>query len=177
MTDPFYDGKDPDFGSVYPEGHVPGEDHEPVHKDKRPRPKGIGAALHGPALRWLNETYPGSWWAKGEGYRYVGGNYVKSDFAGFGDFIGCVEGRMVVVQVTTLADVGPHLVKYTSARSTHGPNKTPIGTLLRGYLRSGGQFVILGFAKEKNRWECTPTHVTEDTLNEVCSRAKGRQTA
>jgi hypothetical protein len=162
MTDPFDDGKDTDFGSVYPEGHVPGEDHVPIHKDNRDRPKAMGAALHGPAERWAQDRFPGCAWGKLEGYRYVGGRYVKTDFEGFADFQLSHEGRRVFVQVTTQSSVSAHMTKYRTGR--WGTNGKPIRDYIRKWLNVGDMFVILGFEKVGSRWVANETWVTSDML-------------
>lgn len=162
--DHFYDGRDADFGSPYPEGYEPGAEHEPKHKTKRDRPKGLGAALHGPAERWANERFPNCAWGKLEGYRYVGGHYVKTDFEGFADFqLSTLDRRKVFVQVTTQAQVSAHLTKYRTGK--WGSNKKPIRDYIRKWLAVGDEFVILGFEKVGSRWVAHETWVTSEMLN------------
>lgn len=178
--DPFDDGRDVDFGSEYPEGYEPGADHEPKHKTKRESKTGPkrGADLHKPFHRLANERFPGCFIGKLEGYRYAGGNYVKSDFCGFGDFlIQAKWGVQYIVQVTTESDVDAHLVKYTSASKTFGPNKTPIGKLLREFLQAGGRFYIVGMYKGKKEWKANWHFITEKEMDECAGRSRGRVTA
>ena len=162
--DHFDDGRDADFGSEWPEGYEPGAEHEPKHKTKKDRPKGLGAALHGPAERWAQDRFPNCAWGKLEGYRYVGGHYVKTDFEGFADFqLSTPDRRKVFVQVTTQAQVSAHLTKYRTGK--WGTNGKPIRHYIRKWLNVGDEFVILGFEKVGSRWVATQTWVTSEMLN------------
>jgi hypothetical protein len=162
----------PDFGSEWPEGYDKLKEHTPKHKDKTSRPKGRGADLHKPAEKWFRELYPHGAWGPLYGYRYAGGRYISSDFCGFGDFLGVIDGQTMIVQVTTLADVGAHLRKYSNPKNTW--KERPICDYIHEFLSAGTWFVILGFYKEEGSryWSVKETNVTKELLAEYAARIR-----
>lgn len=145
--------------------------------------KGTGSPFHARehyprVIKLLQQRHPGWYLPVDRKLVLHSGMIVDQDWGGFMDICGfetAENGRGIGCNVTTAKSMAAHLRDWTSSTNTYGQGKTPVLTLLRGFLACGCLMYLAGSEQEGgkgSRWNYRIELVTEEILEKVIARKR-----